>query len=108
MSARQQQATWIIITMNIIIVVVIVIIILNQNGLENKLHSQSYTTTSCWKTKYFNKYLTKMQRKARNQLRIIMSCITFALFNKHNLPQKGIKACSINIYAVPSHKEELC
>lgn len=49
-----------------------------------------------------------MQREAGNQLRIIMSCITFALFKKHNLPQRGIKACSINIYIVPSHKQKMC
>lgn len=49
-----------------------------------------------------------MQREAGNQQRIIMSCITFALFKKHSLPQRGIKACHINIYIVPSHKQEMC
>lgn len=63
-----------------------------QKGLENKLRSQNCKTTSLWKTKYCDKYLTKIQREAGNQLRITMSCITFAVFKKHNLPQRGIKA----------------
>lgn len=48
-----------------------------------------------------------MQREAGNQLRIIMSCITFAVFKKHNLPWRGIKTRSINIYIVPSCKQEI-